>query len=288
MTRSREERLAASDSPASRAGRRTARPDDPNKYFMVSADCHVTESLDFLERVDAAVPRPHPHMEVRADGAQYLITEGNRPQLVKSGRTGATVQEQQTFERPEDNRASKSRMEEEDLLRLAGGRTVEQRLVDQARTASTWRSCSRRRACCAGRRPIPVFAMAMCRAWNRWALDQIGAHMQGDRPEDPADGADRHRRPGGRHAGDRVGGRARVPRRVPRQLADLRARPSSASFSTTTRRSSRCGRCSRRPGSSSPSTCRRARTPARRAATAAPSSTTSATRWRRPSSRSCS
>ena len=23
---------------------RTARPDDPNKYFMVSADCHVTES----------------------------------------------------------------------------------------------------------------------------------------------------------------------------------------------------------------------------------------------------
>ena len=27
---------------------RTARPDDPNKYFMVSSDCHATETRDHL------------------------------------------------------------------------------------------------------------------------------------------------------------------------------------------------------------------------------------------------
>src|SRR5206468_1335221 len=31
---------------------RTARPGDPHKYFMVSADCHVTESLAFLETIE--------------------------------------------------------------------------------------------------------------------------------------------------------------------------------------------------------------------------------------------
>ena len=110
---------------------RTARPDDPNKYYMVSADCHVTESLQFLERVDGDYADRLPHIEVGEDGAEFLITEGNRPQMVKPPQ-GKTVQEQQSFERPEHNRDSKSRMEEEDLRRVAGGRTVEQRIVDQA------------------------------------------------------------------------------------------------------------------------------------------------------------
>jgi hypothetical protein len=110
---------------------RTARPDDPDKYYMVSADCHVTETLGFLSRIDGDYGDRIPHVENRDDGAQFLITEGNRPQMVKPP-GGQTVQEQQSFERKEHNRDPRSRMEDEDLLRVGAGRSVEQRLTDQA------------------------------------------------------------------------------------------------------------------------------------------------------------
>ena len=57
-------------SPGVEGWTRTARPGDPDKYFMVSADCHVTESLAFLETHRARVPRPHPARRgTRDDGA---------------------------------------------------------------------------------------------------------------------------------------------------------------------------------------------------------------------------
>src|SRR5262249_29519660 len=112
---------------------RTARPGDPGKYFMVSADCHVTESLAFLGTIEPQYGDRVPHVEERDDGAQFLVTEGNRPQLVRPGTRSAPVQEQQAYERAADNRSSRDRMEEEDALRAASGRTIEQRLDDQAR-----------------------------------------------------------------------------------------------------------------------------------------------------------
>ena len=45
-------------SPGVEGWTRTARPDDPNKYFMVSADCHVTESLEFLATITLNVHGP--------------------------------------------------------------------------------------------------------------------------------------------------------------------------------------------------------------------------------------
>src|SRR5580700_10868199 len=88
-------------SPGIEGWTRTARPDDPNKYFMVSADCHVTESLDFLQRVDPVFASRVPHIETREDGAQVLITEGNRPQMVRRPTSDPTVQTQQSFEKSE-------------------------------------------------------------------------------------------------------------------------------------------------------------------------------------------
>src|SRR4051794_3983339 len=161
---------------------RTARPDDPNKYYMVSADCHVTESLQFLEGVDDRYRDRIPHFEVRDDGAELLITEGNRPQMVKPPR-GTTVQEQQTFERPEDNRESKSRMEDEDLRRVAGGRTVEQRLADQAADGVDVEIVFPTAGLLCWATPDPQFAMTMCAAWNRWVLDQMGDYMGGPQPK---------------------------------------------------------------------------------------------------------
>ena len=41
------------DSPGHTGWQRTARPEDPNKYFMVSADCHANEPSDlWVTRMD--------------------------------------------------------------------------------------------------------------------------------------------------------------------------------------------------------------------------------------------
>jgi predicted TIM-barrel fold metal-dependent hydrolase len=161
---------------------RTARPGDPNKYLMVSADCHVTESLAFLDTIEPQYRDRIPHVEDREDGAQYLITEGNRPQLVRPAAKSATVQEQQPYERPEDNQPARVRMEEEDLLRTAAGRTVAQRLADQESDGVDVEVVFPTTGLLCWATPDPGFAMAMCRTWNRWALDHIGPHMQGDHP----------------------------------------------------------------------------------------------------------
>jgi predicted TIM-barrel fold metal-dependent hydrolase len=162
---------------------RTARPDDPHKYYMVSADCHVTESLAFLDTIEPEYRERIPRIVEEDDGSQWNITEGNRPQLVRPGTKSKPVQEQQSYERPEDNRPSKSRMEEEDLLRVGGGRTVEQRLADQARDGVDVEVLFPTAGLLCWATPDPVFAMAMCRTWNRWGLDMLGAHMQGPDPK---------------------------------------------------------------------------------------------------------
>src|SRR6202012_5966313 len=82
---------------------RTARPDDPHKYFMVSADCHTTESLDFLKGGDKKYETRIPHVETRDDGSQFLITEGNRPQMVRRPESDKTQQARESFERAEHN-----------------------------------------------------------------------------------------------------------------------------------------------------------------------------------------
>ncbi len=170
-------------SPGVEGWTRTARPGDPDKYYMVSADCHVTESLAFLQTIEPEYRDRIPHVEVQADGAQYMICEGNRPQLVMPGSKSRTVQAQQSFERPEHNRFSRERMEAEDLLRVGAGRSVEQRLADQARDGVDVEVLFPTTGLLCWATPDPVFAMAMCRTWNRWALDHVGVHMQGDDPK---------------------------------------------------------------------------------------------------------
>ncbi|HET6795229.1 MAG TPA: amidohydrolase family protein, partial [Acidimicrobiales bacterium] len=156
---------------------RTARPDDPNKYFMVSADCHVTEGMAWIEHLEPDLRPRAPHLEQREDGAQFIITEGNRPQMVRPGEKSPPPA-QASYERSEDNRPSGMRMEEEDVLRSQAGRSVEQRLADQARDGVDVEIVFPTGGLLCWATPDPVFAMAMCRAWNRWAHDQFRDHMR--------------------------------------------------------------------------------------------------------------
>jgi len=56
---------------------RTARPNDPDKYLMISADCHANEpgSL-WRERIDRQYRDRLPHVEVDANGEKWFVAEG--------------------------------------------------------------------------------------------------------------------------------------------------------------------------------------------------------------------
>jgi predicted TIM-barrel fold metal-dependent hydrolase len=151
---------------------RTARPDDPNKYYMVSADCHAQEPSAYLaEYIEPAFRERIPRVERRDDGSEWMITEGNRPMQVRRSPTSPTVQARQSFERREDDRHVYVRMEPEDDLRNKTGQTIEQRLTDQAADGVDVELIFPNKGLLCWATPDPVFAAAMCRAWNRWAYD---------------------------------------------------------------------------------------------------------------------
>ena len=58
---------------------RTARPEDPNKYFMVSADCHVNEPGDLWQkRIEPAFRDRLPGVTIDSEGRRFQKTEGFR------------------------------------------------------------------------------------------------------------------------------------------------------------------------------------------------------------------
>ena len=157
---------------------RSARPGAPDKYFMFSADTHVVEPADYLKDIEPEYRDRVPHLETRDDGSQWLITEGNRPQRVRAasrpeaaGQVGAA-----------GAGAAFSALDDEDALRNASGRTVEQRLADHAADGVDAELMFPNRGLLSWATPDPVFAMAMCRQWNRSTHAFCGPHMQGDNP----------------------------------------------------------------------------------------------------------
>jgi predicted TIM-barrel fold metal-dependent hydrolase len=163
------------ETPGAAGWPRSARPTDPNKLLLVSADCHAQEPSSYLaERIEPEFLDRIPRIERREDGSEWVITEGNRPQLVKRGAGRPTVQERQSYERPEHDRHSSARMEPEDVRRNTSGLTIEQRLADQAADGVDVELIFPNKGLLCWATPDPVFADAMCRAWNRWAYDWFG------------------------------------------------------------------------------------------------------------------
>ncbi len=64
---------------------RTARPDDPNRYLMLSADCHCNEpSTLWWTRLDEKFKRRMPHVEVNEKGEKWLVVEGYQKSRVRA------------------------------------------------------------------------------------------------------------------------------------------------------------------------------------------------------------
>ena len=64
---------------------RTARPGDPKKYFIVSADAHVNEPADlWATRIDAKYRERIPRVIVDANGVKWRVSEGHRPDRLRT------------------------------------------------------------------------------------------------------------------------------------------------------------------------------------------------------------
>ena len=100
------------ETPGNEGWARSARAGAPNKYFVVSADCHANEPKGWAKsRIDPAYRDRLPRLEVR-NGESYIITDGNRPWKIKTSQTD---------------------WGDEDILRNKTGYAPEQRIADQDR-----------------------------------------------------------------------------------------------------------------------------------------------------------
>ncbi|MFI4933719.1 MAG: amidohydrolase family protein [Caulobacterales bacterium] len=167
------------ETPGEAGWRGSARPGSPAKYFMVSADTHVVEAPTYLSEIEPEYRDRIPKLETHADGSQWLVTEGNRPQRVKAA---SRPEGAGSIEFGGGAGAATSPLDEEDALRNASGRTVEGRLADHRADGVDAELMFPNRGLLSWATPDPVFAMAMCRQWNRWTHGFCGPHMQGDNP----------------------------------------------------------------------------------------------------------
>ena len=207
---------------------RSARPDDPNKYFMVSADCHATEPASYLRAHRARVPRRIPHLEVRDDGAST-----RSPRATVRSWSGHPTQ---CSPRREGDRPAllATRWSPRTRLRNTTGRTIEQRLARPVRRRRRRRAgLPQQGAAVLGdarsrvrRRDVPRVEPLGLRVprWRRRAGPAAATRPLASIATGDIDCAMRR---------DALGRRARLRRPVPRQRPRLRAEESGASSSTT-------------------------------------------------------
>ena len=141
-------------SPGHAGWTRTARPDDPNKYFIVSADCHANEPANlWAERIDAKYRDRLPRVITDENGVKWRVSEGHRP-----------------------DRLRVDEMEGEDRLRQLAGADPRDRLRDHARDGIDAEVIFPNKGLSMWATPDAAFAQAQCRVWNEWAWETFGSY----------------------------------------------------------------------------------------------------------------
>jgi predicted TIM-barrel fold metal-dependent hydrolase len=144
------------ESPGHQGWMRTARPGAPNKYFMVSADCHANEpSSLWADRIDQIYKERVPRVVTDDKGVQWRISEGHRP-----------------------DRLRLSDLEGEDMARQKAGADPRDRLRDQDRDGVDAEVVFPNKGLSMWATPDPVFAQAQCRVWNDWAWETFGPYVE--------------------------------------------------------------------------------------------------------------
>ena len=142
------------ETPGAEGWPRTARPQDPNKYFMVSTDGHVQEPSDLWQkRMDAKYRERLPGVAVNAKGEKFQRTEGFRPVRLQN-----------------------IKFEGEDLLRNRSGNTPEDRLRDLEADGVDCEVLFPNKGLTIWATPDAEFSQAMCRVFNDWAWEVFGPY----------------------------------------------------------------------------------------------------------------
>ncbi len=139
------------ETPGCEGWQRTARPDDANKFFMVSADGHVQEPSDlWVTRMDEAYRERLPGVIVDGKGNKFQKTEGFRPLKLQN-----------------------IPFEGEDKLRNQSGKTPEERIRDLAMDGVEAEILFPNKGLTIWATPDADFSHAMCRAYNDWAWEEF-------------------------------------------------------------------------------------------------------------------
>lgn len=142
------------DSPSCADWPHSPHADAPNKYFIVSADCHAQEPSDFLvKRMPAEYQQRLPGILLGDDGGKFQTTEGFRP-----------------------IRLSDLKFEGEDLERAEAGKTPAARLQALDRDGVDCELIFPNKGLTVWATPDAKFSQAMCRAWNDWAWETYGPY----------------------------------------------------------------------------------------------------------------
>jgi len=142
---------------------------------MVSVDTHGIEPLDFLsQRIEKQYLDRIPRVRVDEDGAEWMITEGIQPMLVKPGRDAVKhLIAKESYEEPDYFQPYTSRMEAEDRLRYRAGGELTQRVHDAEADGVDAEIIFPNKGMLCFTTPDPVFQQAMFRVWNRWARENF-------------------------------------------------------------------------------------------------------------------
>lgn len=142
------------ESPGHEGWPRTARAEDPAKYFVVSADGHVQEPSDlWRSRMDAKYADRLPGVSINPKGEKFQTTEGFRPLRLQN-----------------------IKFEGEDALRNQSGTTPEERLRDLAADGVDCEVLFPNKGLTIWATPDAQFSQAMCRVFNDWAWETFAAY----------------------------------------------------------------------------------------------------------------
>jgi predicted TIM-barrel fold metal-dependent hydrolase len=137
------------ETPGHPGWKRTARPDDPDKYFMVSADCHANEPSNlWSDRLPEHYRKRLPRIEIDANGVKWQISEGwARSRLLDNKLDG------------EDQVRSKAGADLDERLRDLDNDGVDVEIIFPNKGLTMWAT------------PDADFAHAQCQVWNDWAAE---------------------------------------------------------------------------------------------------------------------
>ena len=128
----------------------------------ISADSHVQEAPELFETRVPEEFRPRlPHMEEGEDGAKYRVVEGRK---------------KRRFDIAAEN-INEDDMEREFRLDPSGGTDIPYRLKDQDRDGVTAEVLYPNSLLALFAAPDPKYQIAVARAYNDWAIELFGGHV---------------------------------------------------------------------------------------------------------------